>query len=328
MPAGNGGSPRRIFTTSQRAADPAASVLGQTYEEALEAATFQDQDKIRRSLAGTNDYNEYDYLRNVRMPTARSSATGLFAQQQAIYFAGDLGEQSLEEFQQNLRDAGVPEYLIREQIVAGAYYNRSAADMTEEYFDTNYRVKIALGDIEAPQAPSALSDVPTSSSNFKRPRTVAAGWDPDTNVLTVVFRDGTWWNYYNVTHEEWIKFHFAFSKGPMLNKAGKVQSQDGFLLLSPHSNGPADQTKLSDEVRYQLYKAARTAQIMYREGKPRINPSTGVAYGVNPLTGKGKPTRGTAGSQNRGGLRRRGSLGSTKAPVNPNANKGKNPNQK
>ena len=123
---------------------------------------------------------------------------------------------------------------------------------------------------------SVITDIPTSSSNWKRPRTVAAGWDRKTQTLTVVFRDGTFWNYYNVPRDVWIRFHDSFSKGPMLNHKSSKQSFEGDLLA--YSNGAADISQMTEEEQALLYGAARAAQIMYREKTPRVNKATGKNY--------------------------------------------------
>ena len=46
----------------------------------------------------------------------------------------------------------------------------------------------------------------TTSTNPKRPRTIKAGYDNKTQTMTVVFRDGTWWNYYDVPMYIWQGF--------------------------------------------------------------------------------------------------------------------------
>lgn len=61
------------------------------------------------------------------------------------------------------------------------------------------------------QAP--MTEVPTKTTNEARPRTTAAGYDQATHTLTVIFRDGTPWNYYEVTPLEAANFHRANSKG-------------------------------------------------------------------------------------------------------------------
>ena len=58
-----------------------------------------------------------------------------------------------------------------------------------------------------------FTEVPTKTTNPNRPRTTAAGYDPVTRTLTVAFRDGTYWNYYEVTPLEAANFRRANSKG-------------------------------------------------------------------------------------------------------------------
>lgn len=106
---------------------------------------------------------------------------------------------------------------------------------------------------ESPNAPAALTDIPTSSLNASRPRTVAAGYDESRRVLTVVFRDGTIWNYSGVTPGEWQNFHASISKGrPWIN--------DQLFGVGE----PADMTGVDPAVSAALYNAARTAQIQFR----------------------------------------------------------------
>ena len=107
----------------------------------------------------------------------------------------------------------------------------------------------------SPDAPAPLTDIPTSSINAARPRTVAAGYDEARQVLTVVFRDGTLWNYYQVTPGEWQTFHSSISKGrPWLNAGGPFTKKP---------NGPADMTGIDPAVQAQLYNFARKMQIMH-----------------------------------------------------------------
>ena len=60
----------------------------------------------------------------------------------------------------------------------------------------------------------------TSTTNTDKPRTTAAGYDKDTKIMTVVFRDGTWWNYYDVPFDMWEDFEYAESKGRFLKDSG------------------------------------------------------------------------------------------------------------
>lgn len=105
------------------------------------------------------------------------------------------------------------------------------------------------------------SDIPTSSTNYSRPRTVAAGYDAPRQTMTVVFRDGTFYNYYEVTEGEWRAFKASVSKGnPWLNKANRNQGSDGLFVGKPR--GAADVSSISPQVRESLYRIVRTQQIV------------------------------------------------------------------
>ena len=120
----------------------------------------------------------------------------------------------------------------------------------------------------------AESDIPTSSTNYSRPRTVAAGYDAERQTMTVVFRDGTFYNYYQITPGEWRAFKASISKGnPWLNKANKNQGTDGLFIGKPR--GPAEVQSISPAIRELLYRVVRTQQI-YRGPKlsrGKVTPS-------------------------------------------------------
>jgi hypothetical protein len=59
---------------------------------------------------------------------------------------------------------------------------------------------------------------PTPSINPPRPRTLAAGYDPKTRTLRVRFRDGTPWQYFDVSPEEWRNFRRVKSPGRYINR--------------------------------------------------------------------------------------------------------------
>jgi hypothetical protein len=103
-------------------------------------------------------------------------------------------------------------------------------------------------------------DVPTSSTNYARPRTVAAGYDEKTQVMTVVFRDGTFYNYYEVSPTEWEAFHASYSKGsPWLNKKNSNQAGDGLFIQKPRGE-VTDLEDMDPRIREALYRVARTQQ--------------------------------------------------------------------
>jgi hypothetical protein len=121
-----------------------------------------------------------------------------------------------------------------------------------------------------PQSPARLTDVPTSSTNVKKPRTVAAGYDASREVLTVMFRDGTLWNYYNVSKDEWIKFHSSISKGnPYINRT---------FLSKPQ--GLADLSGISEDFLSQLQLMARVNQFRYKSRRAKLDASGRKVYGV------------------------------------------------
>jgi hypothetical protein len=88
------------------------------------------------------------------------------------------------------------------------------------------------GDSDEEQSPNeerTAADISirvTSTSNPSRPRTLRAGYDWKTGTMTVVFRDQTWWNYYNVPREVWEGFRDAKSKGEYLSSSGLDQWPD------------------------------------------------------------------------------------------------------
>jgi hypothetical protein len=102
-------------------------------------------------------------------------------------------------------------------------------------------------------AAAPLTVVPTSSSNPARPRTVAAGYDKVRGVLTVVFRDGTFYNYYEVTSGEWNDFKRRVSKGQYIYK---------YLDFKPR--GPANVRSIPAGVRKEFYRYARISQLSSR----------------------------------------------------------------
>jgi hypothetical protein len=114
-----------------------------------------------------------------------------------------------------------------------------------------------------PTRSGKYSEIPTSSSYTSRPRTVAAAYKPDFSAnqgtLTVVFRDGTYYNYYDVRDTEWELFKGNLSKGPMLNPATKNNPVPGFLMAKPR--GEADVTNVDADVMEMLHRTAQVSQL-------------------------------------------------------------------
>lgn len=97
--------------------------------------------------------------------------------------------------------------------------------------------------------PVGLSQVPTSTTNPQRPRTVAAGYDPQRKCLTVVFRDGTYYNYFEVDNRTWENFKRSYSPGKFI-----------YTYLDQKPRGYADASDLPEYARESFYKIARTGQ--------------------------------------------------------------------
>lgn len=100
-------------------------------------------------------------------------------------------------------------------------------------------------------SPAPLSLIPTSSMFPRRPRTTAAGYDAERMVATVMFRDGTLYNYYVVYPFDWRTFVNRHSKGQYIK-----EYWDG------HRRGPAA-VEFGDDARHlqAIAMASRTAQI-------------------------------------------------------------------
>jgi hypothetical protein len=111
-----------------------------------------------------------------------------------------------------------------------------------------------------PDAPAAITDIPTSTTDVLRPRTVAAGYDSDRRVMTVVFREGAVFNYYDVSPGEWRTFHSSFSKGALLVKGSVFDQKD---------RSPAVLEDLDPLIYAEISYVARQAQLKYR----RVNRS-------------------------------------------------------
>lgn len=77
-------------------------------------------------------------------------------------------------------------------------------------------------DLEEKTTDNRGGDIPitkkTKTSNKGRPRTLAAGYDYDGDVLRVVFREGAVYDYFGVSTTEWWRFQRSASPGRMINR--------------------------------------------------------------------------------------------------------------
>ena len=152
---------------------------------------------------------------------------------------------------------------------AGKYFKPTQRSEVDLNYGQGFGGEKALPDNIVDFSAVPLTDVPTSSTNYSRPRTVAAGYDPATKTMTVVFRDGTFYNYYEVEETEWSAFYASYSKGaPWLNRghaqgkngAAPKQTQDGLFINKPR--GYADVGKIDARIVEALYRVARAQQIV------------------------------------------------------------------
>ena len=295
--AGNGLDPQNVrYNARALASDPAAQYYDISTYTMQQIQDYLNSETIDTALGLAGEqWDGTSILGGLNIPRANNPnpTTGIFAEQKSIWGATD--------YERDLKPFGLRNW-------AEQYYNPSSVNTIDP---NNYNANLRM---EGNLAASALSDIPTSSSDYSRPRTVAAGYDydeeSDTGTITVVFRDGTFWNYYAVPSSVWIKFHHEFSKGPMLNRKSSKQSMDGDLLS--YENGPADLSKLSDKARETIYKAARTVQIYNR---------TKYVAGAKGVKGGNKVIHGTP--QNA-----RAKRGFNPHKAYNNRTNGKNPNQK
>lgn len=143
---------------------------------------------------------------------------------------------------------------------------RQSFDIDDETGEIIVPGEVADVEEEEGSGPASISVIPTSSTDTRRPRTLAAGYDGDREVLTVVFRDGTWYNYYKVSKSEWTAFKAAVSKGKYI-----------YSILDYKPRGDADTSGLSEGTRKALHSVAHTYQLSAaRKNRSKKNPySTG-----------------------------------------------------
>jgi KTSC domain len=79
------------------------------------------------------------------------------------------------------------------------------AKFREEQAEDNY------GDVR-------ISVAPTKTSNPGRPRTIAMGYDYESDRLRVVFREGAVYDYFDVSTAEWWRMKRSASPGRFLNR--------------------------------------------------------------------------------------------------------------
>jgi len=109
-------------------------------------------------------------------------------------------------------------------------------------------------------------EIPTSTENPERPRTVAAAFDNQRSIITLVFRDGTIYNYYNCTQKMWDDFKGNSSKWEYIRDT-----------LDKQPRGIANMENIPEELRIIAYGRARGEQV--RKAKAGgWQPRTRVRY--------------------------------------------------
>jgi hypothetical protein len=137
-------------------------------------------------------------------------------------------------------------------VTSGTYYDPTAYNNLAQHARDNL------------YGPAPITQRPTNTSNPKRPRTVAAGYDKQREVLTLVFRDGTFYNYYDVSLQMWNTFKQLPSKGKYIKR-----------YLDRKPRGTAEMSYISQRGQELLYRVSRTNQILYGGNemyRPRRQP--------------------------------------------------------
>jgi len=146
-------------------------------------------------------------------------------------------------------------------VTSGTFLNYDANGNLTVPDYTNFAADARVGaDMEA-AAPISIR--PTSSINPRRPRTVAAGYDPVRKVLTVVFRDGTFYNYYDVGQQMWQSFRGSFSKGWYIKR-----------WLDKKPRGMADMSSVSARAMEAEIRINRTNQLLFDANQDYRTPSS------------------------------------------------------
>lgn len=205
------------------------------------------------------------------------------------YFGANMGSQKSEFLAAGYGD---DEQLLRSMGGAGAagtYFNPTQRSEVDLNYGQGAAGEELLPDSIENFFAAPLSEVPTSSTNYSRPRTVAAGYDPERQTMTVVFRDGTFYNYYEVTAGEWESFHASFSKGsPWLNRGfpNGRQTQDGLFINKPR--GYADVSQIDAKIVEQLYRVSRAQQISKKPKSRKGKYGPGATLASQPGLRKGR----------------------------------------
>jgi hypothetical protein len=143
--------------------------------------------------------------------------------------------------------------------------------------------------------PAPISEHPTRTSKPERPRTIAAGYDPERQVLTVMFRDGTMYNYYDVEQKIWDTFRGLPSKWKFIKD--KLDSK-------PRGNANLTYQEAQD-YKAEFYISSTVQQITGGVGEWRPNRQSKIPKPKKISQGKGGKNPAGAVAPKRPGKRKR-----------------------
>lgn len=245
---------------------PVGGAAGNSSAAPLPAQLFQNlgltasKQRIRNEVGSMFDSRAYSSFQG--LPTSASRGEFSFSDVVTTYEfeSSEYYDPKDYDATESANLAGLP--LDYEKVAGRKYY-----DVDDE--DDNIVIPGLAGPsgYTTDETPAPLSVVPTSTTNPERPRTVAAGYDKKRQVITVVFRDGTWYNYYDCDPGTWQDFKARVSKGKYIYK-----------YLDFHPRGPADVSAFSADSQEVMYRIVRTAQIHLKgkQMKPSRTPKPGV----------------------------------------------------
>ena len=135
--------------------------------------------------------------------------------------------------------------------------------LASEQFDPKDIGAVQTPGMDASPAPLTLN--PTSTLFPERPRTLAAGFKFDQGSqtigkLTIMFRDGTLYNYYDVPVTLWSQFKSAPSKGRAIIDLGLNGYMRGYASASSSSGA-----------RQVIHKTSRVAQKTLHAQRPKAS---------------------------------------------------------
>lgn len=116
------------------------------------------------------------------------------------------------------REIAKPRSIVRTVTAASQESARAEANQS-----MSFETALALQAAKQGDDTVLLPYQPTPSINPPRPRTLAAGYDKQTETLRIRFRDGPVYAYNEVTPREWAAFRRTVSPGRYINRVLNVK---------------------------------------------------------------------------------------------------------